>query len=104
MDVMLKAQELCLRNELDQMDRNNESCVKAQTSYFNHELKELNVVVKERHILFIQDVKKVCEDVNLKIEELRVDMAKEVAALTHDYSSLHTKLDIISDVFTNVVK
>lgn len=71
---------------------------------FNHELKELKAVAKERHLLFVQDVKKVREDVNLKIEELRVDMAKEIADLDHNYSSLHTKVGIIADVVTKVVE
>lgn len=103
-DVMLKAQELRLRKELELMDRNNENRVKAQSSSFNLELKELKFVEKEKHILYIQYVKKVREDVNLKLEELRVDMEKEVAAISHDYSTLHIKVDIIADVVMNVVK
>ena len=39
-DVMLKAQELHLRNEMDIQDRNNDKYVKAQSLTFNHELKE----------------------------------------------------------------
>ena len=41
---------------------------------------------------------------NLKIKELRSEIAKELAALDHNYSSLHMKVDIIVDVVTNVVK
>ncbi|CAI9280663.1 unnamed protein product [Lactuca saligna] len=40
-DVMLKAQEHRLRNELEILDRNNENRVKAQSLTLNHELKEL---------------------------------------------------------------
>ncbi|CAI9290319.1 unnamed protein product [Lactuca saligna] len=102
---MLKAQELRLRTTMDQTEKKyNELCVKAQSASFNHEIKELKAVAKERHIFFVQDVKKVREDVNLKIEELHSDVAKEVATLDQNYSSLHTKVDIIADVVTNVVK
>lgn len=48
-------------------------------STFSSDLQELKVVTKERHILFVQDVKKVREYVNFKIQELREDMSKEIA-------------------------
>ncbi|CAI9296673.1 unnamed protein product [Lactuca saligna] len=35
------------------------------------------MVAKERHVLFVQDVKKVREDVNFKLQELREDMEKK---------------------------
>lgn len=101
---MLKAQEHRLQNELEILDRNNENHIKAQSSALHHELKELKSITWERHILYVQDVNKVREDVNLKIEELQVDMANEVVDLSHDYSTLHTKVDIIADAITNVVK
>ena len=39
---------------MDQMDKNNELCVKAQSASFNHELKELKEVSKERHIFLFK--------------------------------------------------
>ncbi|CAI9294298.1 unnamed protein product [Lactuca saligna] len=57
-DVMLKAQELQLRNELDLMNKNNENHVKVKYSTFNDVLTELKAVAKERHILFVQVVKR----------------------------------------------
>ncbi|CAI9263344.1 unnamed protein product [Lactuca saligna] len=56
-DVMLKAQEHRLQNKLDQMNKCNKLRVKAQSDSFNGELKELKAVAKERHALFVQDVK-----------------------------------------------
>lgn len=44
--------------------------MKNQLSTFSFNLKDLKDVAKEHHILFIQDAKKVREDVNLKIQEL----------------------------------
>lgn len=55
-------------------------------------------------MLFFQDVKTVRENVNKKIEELRVDMAKEIAALNHNYSFPHKKVDIIADAITKLVE
>lgn len=54
--------------------------------------------------MFIKDLKTVRENVNLKIEELKVDMVKEIAALDHNYSSLHKKVDIIFNDVTKVVE
>ncbi|CAI9269843.1 unnamed protein product [Lactuca saligna] len=38
------------------------------------------------------------------MEELRVDMGKEVAGISHDFSIIHTKVYIIVAAITNVVK
>lgn len=59
-----------LKNVLDQLDKNNELRVKSQSYSFNHALKELKAIAKKRHVLFVQHVKKVHEDVNLKTQEL----------------------------------
>lgn len=60
-------------------------------------------VAKERHALFVQVVKRVQEDVNLKIEELRTKLAKDVATLDQSYYNLYKKVDIIADVITKMV-
>ncbi|CAI9288903.1 unnamed protein product [Lactuca saligna] len=103
-DILLKRQENRLLDAITDADRQNEKRMKAQSMSFTSNLKYLKAIVKEGHILFIQDVKKVREDVNLKIQELREDIGKEVSALQHDYSSLHQKFDIIADVVTKFVK
>lgn len=61
-------------------------------------------MAKERHILFVQYVKKVREDVNLYIQELREDISKEIVVLQQYYESLNQKVDIIADVVTKFVK
>lgn len=101
---MLKTQELSLRNELEQMDRNNENRLKAQPWTFNEALKDLKADARERHVLFVKDVKTVHENVHLNIEELRMDMVKEVKTLDHNDFSLHNKVDIIVDVVTKIVE
>ena len=61
------------------------------------------MVVNKGHVLFVQEVKTVREDVNRKIEELRADMEKEIMALTYNYSSLLVKFDMIVEGVTKVV-
>ena len=67
-------------------------------------MKELRNVTKEQHVLFFQEVKKVREDVNFKIQELREDMQKEMLSVQNDYASLNQKVDIICDAVTQFVK
>ncbi|CAI9302133.1 unnamed protein product [Lactuca saligna] len=67
-------------------------------------LKELKLVAKERHVLFVQDVKKVREDVNYILQELRQDMEKEIAIVRTDFASLNQKVEIICDAVTKFVK
>ena len=58
-DVMLKAVEHRLQHKIDVNDKNNELRLKAQNYLYTSSLKELRNVAKERHVLFVQDVKKV---------------------------------------------
>ena len=101
---MLKAQEHRIQDKLDRIDKNNELRVKAQSEHFNRALRALKDVAKERHVLYIQDVKTICENVNLKLHELNNDMVKEITVLTHNYSTLHMKVDIIADVVTQSIE
>ena len=101
---MLKSQELRFQAMMDRIDKNNELHVKHKSESFNHELKVFRSVAKERHILFVEAVKKVREDVNFKLEEIRSAMEIEVAEFAHNYSSLHNKVDIIVAVVTKVVE
>lgn len=103
-DMMLKDQEHRLQNKLDVIDKNNELKVKAQSETFNGELKELKTLMKERHVLFIQAVKTIWEDVNRKVKELREDMEKDIHALNKNYSSLLSMVDIFAGDVTKIVE
>ncbi|CAI9281411.1 unnamed protein product [Lactuca saligna] len=61
---MIKDSESRLLEKIDLCDHSNEMRVNAQKSTFEGDMKELKLVTKERHVLFVQDVKKVREDVN----------------------------------------
>lgn len=61
---------------MDYYDQNTELRVDSLDSKFIGVVKDLKNVATERHTLFILDVKKVREDVNFKLQELREEMAK----------------------------
>lgn len=67
-------------------------------------MKDFKRVAKECHVLFVQNVKKVRADVNLKVQELREDMQKEINVAQRDYASLNQKTDIIGDVVSKFEK
>ncbi|CAI9266780.1 unnamed protein product [Lactuca saligna] len=64
-DVMLKAQEHCIQDKLDQIYKNNELRDKSKFESFNGALRALKDVAKERHVMYVQDVKTIRENVNL---------------------------------------
>ncbi|CAI9299239.1 unnamed protein product [Lactuca saligna] len=100
---MIKDSEINLLEKIDHTDETT----KLRTNFFNSkyvgDVKELTNVQKERHTLFVMDVKKVREDVNLNLRELREDMVHEVAVVQNDYATLHKKVDIICDAITKYV-
>lgn len=102
--VFLQASENRVIEKVDQKDKNTELLIKAQSTNFVGEVQDFKRVVQERHVLFVQDVKKLIEDVNLKLQEIREDMQKEIAIVQHDYASLNQKMDIIVDMVTKFVK
>ncbi|KAL7602722.1 hypothetical protein Lser_V15G16687 [Lactuca serriola] len=66
---------------------------------FTTTLKDLKAATKERHLLFIQDVKKVREDVNFKIQELKSDLAKDLQAVNTRQEDLHKQVvEILSQL------
>ncbi|CAI9273156.1 unnamed protein product [Lactuca saligna] len=85
---MIKDSESRLMEKIDLCDHSNEMRVNAQ----------------KIELLFIQDVKKVREDVNYKLQELRQDMEKEIPNVRTEFASLNQKVDIICDAVTNFTK
>ncbi|CAI9298714.1 unnamed protein product [Lactuca saligna] len=64
--------------KIDQNHASTENRINSQNVDFVREVKDLKMVTKERNVLFVQEVKKVREDVNPQIRELREEMQKEV--------------------------
>ncbi|CAI9290737.1 unnamed protein product [Lactuca saligna] len=76
--VLLKSQEDRLKAAMEQIESNPEESVKHHVETFQNEFKVLHEVAKERHVLFVEEVKQVQEYVNLKVESLNSKMSKEV--------------------------
>lgn len=69
-DVLLKSQEHHLLTVMEQIDTKIEECLKRHSGSFNREVKDLRAVAKEWHILLVDAVKKVKEDVNFKVNKI----------------------------------
>lgn len=101
---MVSDSESRVLEKVDQHDHSNELRISTQRKDFMGEVKDLRAVTKERHVLFVQEVKKVREDVNMQIRELLKDMQKEVLTVQQDYASANQKIDIICNAVTRCVK
>ena len=64
----------------------------------------MKYVAKECHVLFEQDVKKVREDVNLNLEELKKEVSQEINNMYSQNNSIQEKVDIITGAVTNFIK
>ena len=85
---LIRDSESRVLEKVDQHDVSNENRINSQRSDFVRELKDLKMVTKERHVLFVQDVKKVREDVNLKLEELKKEVSHEIDNMNSQYNSI----------------
>ncbi|CAI9286399.1 unnamed protein product [Lactuca saligna] len=103
MSGILRDTESRILEKVDQNDQNIELRVNSFNYKYVGAVKELTNVQKQRHTLFVMDVKKVREDGNLKLQDLRDDMVREVAVVQNDYATPHKKFDIICDVVTKYV-
>ncbi|CAI9295433.1 unnamed protein product [Lactuca saligna] len=101
---MIKDTESKILEKVDQSDHTTELRINSFNSKYVGAVKEFTNVQKERHTLFVMDVKKVREDAKLKLQELHDDMVKEFVAVQHDYATLHKKVDIICDAVMKYVK
>ena len=80
---------------MENIKSKHEECLKHHADNFQSKVKKFRDVAKERHILFFEEVNKVQEFVNLKVESLNSEPSKEVAKLEQGHMSLHTKLDVV---------
>ncbi|KAL7617007.1 hypothetical protein Lser_V15G03290 [Lactuca serriola] len=101
-ESMIKAAEKRIIAKVDGSDKNNELRIQAQGKSFDGVIKDLKIVTKERHVLFVQDVKEVREDVNFKIEELKAEIAKEIQDLQSQNLEVQKRVDIIADAVTKL--
>ncbi|XP_052619606.1 uncharacterized protein LOC128125976 [Lactuca sativa] len=102
-EYLLKEVKKRILDKVDQSDKNNELRIKAQGSSFNGVVNELKNIAKERHVLLVQDVKKVREDVNFKIEELKQELAKELHDITSQNLEVQKRVDVVATALNKVI-
>lgn len=87
-DIILKSQENHLKIVMEQIEKQLVEILKHHVQNFQYEVTKLSDIAKERHALFVEQVKTVAESVNLKVEVLKSEMTKEVAKVEKNYSIL----------------
>lgn len=102
-EYLIKEAEKHILEKVDQVDKNTELRIQAQGSTFSGVVKELKAVTKERHVLFVQDVKKVREDVNFKIHELKNEIAKELKDIHSQHLEVLKQVDVVATELNKVV-
>ncbi|KAL7610158.1 hypothetical protein Lser_V15G11463 [Lactuca serriola] len=101
---LIRDSESRILEKTDQSDSSTENRINSLRTDFLKEVKDLKMITKEHHVLFVQEVKKVREDVNMQIRELREEMTKEVKNIHQGFESAHQKIDIICDAVVQCVK
>ncbi|CAH1419795.1 unnamed protein product [Lactuca virosa] len=71
---------------------------------FEYEIQKLHDGPKERHDIFVEQVTKVKEFVDLQLVKLKLEMAKEVEKMEKNYVVLHSKVDVVADAITTLVE
>ena len=69
-----------------------------------YEIQKLHDVAKERHDLFVEQVTKIKEFVDLKMVEFKSEMAKEVEKMEKNYTQLHSKVDVVANAIKKLVE
>lgn len=102
--MLLKSHKHRLKLAMELIEMKNEERLKLHVENFQQEVTMLCDVAKERHILFVEEVKDVEEFVKLKVVELKYEMSKVVAKLELNYQNLHSKMDVIVDAIKKLVE
>ncbi|CAI9290984.1 unnamed protein product [Lactuca saligna] len=104
LDVMVSFAETRLKLPLEQIEKQHDDHLKHHARNFEYKVTKLHDVAKERYVIFVEQVKKVEESVNLKVVELKLEMTKEVEKIEKNYSNLHGKVDVIPNAITMLVE
>ncbi|CAI9268870.1 unnamed protein product [Lactuca saligna] len=71
---------------------------------FDYEIHKFRNGTKERHELFVEQVTKVKEFVDLNVVEFKSELSKEVQKMEQNYTLLHSKVDVIVTAITKLVE
>ncbi|CAI9293606.1 unnamed protein product [Lactuca saligna] len=78
--------------------------LKSQEHRLKYEIIDLHEVENVRHVLFVEEVKKVENSMNLKVESLKSTLLKEVTNFEQSHESLLTKLDVVIEAIHKLVE
>lgn len=70
---------------------------------FGYEIQKLSDVTKERHYIFIDQVKKMKDSVDLKVPKLKSEMAKYFEKMEKNCTLLHNKVDVVTNAIKKLV-
>ncbi|CAH1453479.1 unnamed protein product [Lactuca virosa] len=104
MEFLLKLQENRLRTFVESFEEKQVEWLNVYYKSFEYEFKKFLDVAKECHDLFIEQVKKVKEYVDLQVVALKSEMVKEVEKMEKNYTVLHNKIDVVADAIAKLVE
>lgn len=103
-EYLLESQESCLRSMVEKNEKKQAERMKIHADEFEYMIKKLCGVLKEHHEIFVEQVKTIKESLDLKMMDLKAEMAKEVEKLEKSHFVLHGKVDIVADVIVKLVE
>ncbi|CAH1416916.1 unnamed protein product [Lactuca virosa] len=103
-EYLLKAQEIRFLSLVEGIEQKQAERLVIHSKSFDYEIQKLCDVAKERHDLFVEQVSKMKESVDLKIVELKFELSKEVQKMEKNYTLLHGKVDVNVTVVTKLVE
>ncbi|CAI9285895.1 unnamed protein product [Lactuca saligna] len=80
-EYLLKSQESHLRSMVENIEKQQVERLKIHDDKFEYEVKKLCDVAKERHEILVEQVKAIKESLDLKMTNLKAEIAKEVEKL-----------------------
>lgn len=102
--IFLKSQENRFRSMVEGIEQKQVERSDLHSKSFDYEIQKLHNVAKECHELFVEQVTKQKEYVDLKVAELKFELSKEVNKMEQNYSLLHSTVDFITTAITKLVE
>ncbi|CAH1447301.1 unnamed protein product [Lactuca virosa] len=103
MEYLLRSQENHFRSLVESLEQKKVESLVVHSKRFDYEIQKLRDVAKEHHDIFVEQVMKMKEFVDLKVAELNSEMAKEVEKMEKNYTFLHIIFDVVATVITKMV-
>ncbi|CAI9298233.1 unnamed protein product [Lactuca saligna] len=103
MEYMLKSRDNRLRILLENIEKQQVERPEVHANRFDYEIQKLSDVAKEYHELFFEKVNTTKDSIDLKMAELKSEMAKEIKKIEKSCFVLHRKVDVVADAIAKLV-